>query len=246
VNDLKRTFLRVLIASLLATAALAIGFLLLADFNERTWKVIGTTALLSAFSLLGLPGAALLDQGRAVLLGWANLLLAAVGLTYSLALLWSESDRGWKLLVFVVAFAGAAAQASGTTARRRADDPPSVRLLYLAALAGAVLLASLISLAAWQEIEDEGYYRFLGALAVAEVLTTILQPILRRTAARPKPTPAAGAATSFSFTCTLDDGREVHREEDAPDFASAVAAAITELERSGANVLRIERASDQT
>jgi hypothetical protein len=228
---------------LLATAALAIGFLLLADFNERTWKVIGTTALLSAFSLLGLPGAALLDQGRAVLLGWANLLLAAVGLTYSLALLWSESDRGWKLLVLVVAFTGAGAQASGTTARRRADDPPSVRWLYVAALAGAVVLASLISLAAWQEIEDEGYYRFLGALAVAEVLMTILQPILRRTAARPKPAPAsAGAATSFSFTCTLDDGREVQREEDAPDFASAVAAAITELERSGDKVLKVERA----
>jgi hypothetical protein len=240
VNDLKRTFLRVLIASLLATAALAIGFLLLADFNERTWKVIGTTALLSAFSLLGLPGAALLDQGRAALLGWANLLLAAVGLTYSLALLWSESDRGWKLLVFVVAFAGAAAQASGTTARRRAEDPPSVDLLYVAALAGAVVLASLISLAAWQEIEDEGYYRFLGALAVAEVLMTILQPILRRTAARPKPSPA-GAATSFSFTCTLDDGREVRRKDNAPDFATAVAAAITELERSGDKVLKVER-----
>jgi hypothetical protein len=240
VNDLKRTFLRVLIASLLATAALAIGFLLLADFNERTWKVIGTTALLSAFSLLGLPGAALLDQGRAVLLGWTNLLLAAVGLTYSLALLWSESDRGWKLLFFVVAFTGAAAQASGTTARRRADDPPSFAWLYLAALAGAVLLASLISLAAWQEIEDEGYYRFLGALAVAEVLMTILQPILRRTAARPKAAPA-GAATSFSFTCTLDDGREVSCSKDEPDFASAVAAAITELERSGVRVLKVER-----
>jgi len=66
VVDLKRTFLQILIASLVATAALAIGFLLLAEFNDRAWKVIRTTALLSGFSLLGLPGAALLDQGRAV------------------------------------------------------------------------------------------------------------------------------------------------------------------------------------
>jgi hypothetical protein len=73
VNELTRNFLRVLVASLLATAALASGFLLLADFNERTWKVIGTTALLSGFSLLGLPGAACLDQGRALLLAISQL-----------------------------------------------------------------------------------------------------------------------------------------------------------------------------
>jgi hypothetical protein len=232
----------VLIASLLATAGLAIGFLLLADFNERTWKVIGTTALLSGFSLLALPGAALLDQGRAIALGWANLLLAAAGLTLSLVLVWSESnsERSWKVLAVLVAFGGAAAQASGTTARRRADDPRSVQLLYLGALAGGILLAALISLAAWQEIEDEGFYRFLGALAVAEVLAVVLQPILRRTTGRP---PAPAARTGFSFTCTLDDGREVERVEDAPNFASAVASAIAELERSGASVLRIERSA---
>jgi hypothetical protein len=238
VNELTRTFLRVLVASLLATAGLAIGFLLLADFNERTWKVIGTTALLSGFSLLGLPGAALLDQGRALLLGWANLLLAGVGLVYSLALLWSETDRGWKLLVTITAFNGAVAQASGTTARRRADDPPSVGVLYLAGLAGAVLLAALISIAAWQEVEDEGFYRILGSLAVAEVLVVLLQPILRRTARRGA-APATG--TSFPFTCTLADGREVPFDEAAPDFASAVASAISELERSGPKVVRIER-----
>jgi hypothetical protein len=238
--DLKRIFLRVLIASLVATAALAIGFLLLADFDERTWKVIGTTALLSGFSLLALPGAALLDQGRALALGWANVLLAAVGLTYSLVLLWTEADSGWKPLVALVGFTGAAAQASGTTARRRTDDPPSVMLLYLAGLAGGAILALLISNAAWQEVEDSGYYRLVGALAVAEVLVVLLQPILRRTGSSRAPAPAA-ATDGFSFTVTLDDGREVPYRDEARDFAAAVASAISELERSGATVLRVER-----
>jgi hypothetical protein len=119
--------------------------------------VIGTTALLSGFSLLGLPGAALLDQGRAVALGWANLLLAAVGLTYSLVLLWSEV-------------------------------------------------------------------------------------ILRRTATRAAPPPeTTRETTSFSFAVTLDDGREVAAQKEAQDFASAVASAIAELERSGGKVVKIER-----
>jgi hypothetical protein len=238
--DLKGIFLRALIASLLATAGLAIGFLLLADFNDRTWKVIATTALISAFSLLGLPGAVLLDQGRAVALGRANLVLAAVGLAWALALLWSEREGGWPTLIAVVAFTAATAQASGTTARRRADDPQSVDLLYLAGLLGAFLLAALISLAAWQEIEDEGFYRFVGALAVAEVLVVILQPILRRTSRRAAATPAASPAT-FEFTCTLDDGQQVRRSDEASEFASAVAAAIRELEGSGARVVRLER-----
>jgi hypothetical protein len=231
VNDLKRTFLRVLVASMLATAGLAIGFLLFADFDERTWKVIGTTALLSGFSLLGLPGAALLDQGRAVALGWANLVLAGVGLTFALILMWSESesDAGWRFLVALVAFCGASAQASGTTARLRTDDPPSVQLLYLVGLAGAVLVASLISIAAWQDVDDEGYYRILGALAVAEVLVVLLQPILRRTG-RSAPAPAVPGR----FVCILDDGREV----DCPD---ELAATIERLERDGAKVVRIER-----
>jgi hypothetical protein len=238
--DLKGVFLRVLIASLLATAGLAIGFLLFADFNERTWKVIATTALLSAFSLLGLPGAALLDQGRAAALGWVNLVLAALGLTWTLALLWSESERGWQALVAVVAFTAATAQACGTTARRRADDPQSVDLLYFAGLIGAFLLAAMISLAAWQEVEDEGFYRFVGALAVAEVLAIILQPILRRTARRAAPGAVRSGAV-FEFTCTLEDGREIRRYDEAADFASAAAGAISELEGAGERVVRVER-----
>lgn len=190
--------------------------------------MIGTTALLSGFSLLGLPGAALLDQGRAVALGWANLLLAAVGLVHSLALLWSESERGWKLLVATVAFAGAAAQASGTTARRRDNDPLSVNLLYVVGIAGGILLAALITIAAWQEVDDEAYYRVVGALAVAEVLVVVLQPILRRT------TKSGAGPSGARFVCTLDDGREL-------DCTDAVAAAISKLEREGAKVLRIER-----
>jgi peptidoglycan/LPS O-acetylase OafA/YrhL len=206
--------------------------------------VIGTTALLSGFSLLGLPGAALLDHGRAVALGWANLLLAAAGLVLALVLMWGESDSegAWKTLLVIVAFAGAAAQASGTTARLRPDDPSPVTALYLAGLGGAFLLALLVVIAVWQEVEDEGYYRFVGALAVADVLVVILQPILRRTAGRPRPAPVADTGNTFSFTCTLDDGREVRREQEAADFGAAVATAIGELERSGGRVMKIERA----
>lgn len=251
--DLRRLFLRVLVGSLTATALLAIAFLLFAEVDETTLKIVGTTALLAGFSLLGLPGGALLDQGRVIALGWATLLLAGAGLVHSLILLWSEDDSGWKLLIALAAFAGAGAQASGTTARRRVDDPRPVRVLYVAGLVGAVVLASLVTLAAWQEIERAGYYRVVGALAVADFLIVLLQPILRRTARDGAPAPARGEA--YAFTCTLDvrpaelpawaspaADRTVECRIEARDFASAVASAITALERSGSKVLKIERA----
>ena len=220
-------------ASLTATALVAIAVLLFAEFDDTTLKVVATTALLSGFSLLGLPGAALLDQKRAVPLGWLTLGLAAVGLGHALVLLWTGSERGWEVLVTVTAFAGAGAQASGTTARRRTADPRAVAALYAAAIAGAILLATLISIAAWREVEDETYYRVLAALAVLVVALTLLQPILRRTAPR-------HAAETFRFTCTLEDGAEVPVETEARDFATALASSVTDVERRG-RVVRIDR-----
>jgi hypothetical protein len=191
---------------------------------------------MSGFSLLGLPGGALLDEGRAVWLGWLTLGLAGFGLVHSLVLLWTEGDAGFKLLIAVVAFAGACAQASGTTARLRNDDSQAVSALYLAGIAGALLLAGMISFAAWQEVEDAGYYRFLGALAVAVLLATILQPIVRRTGKREE------AAVAFEIVCTTADGRRTPKRVEADDFAAAAASAIRDLERRGARVVRVERA----
>lgn len=146
-------------------------------------------------------------------------------------MLWSESgsDAWGRFFAALAASAVASAQAAATTSRRRAREPASVRVLYAVGVAGAALFAALVSLAVWQEVEDEAFYRFLGALAVAVVLVTVLQPILQRTGRREAgPEPAAG------FVVRLEDGREL---DCPPDLESAIA----NLERDGANVVRIER-----
>ncbi len=48
----RRLFLLVLVVSLTATALLAIGILLVAEFDDTTWRILGTTALIGLFSLL--------------------------------------------------------------------------------------------------------------------------------------------------------------------------------------------------
>jgi MFS family permease len=234
--DLRRLFLLGLVASLSVTALIAIAVLLFAEFDQTTWNVVGTTALLSGFSLLGMPGGALIDRNRLVWLGWLTLALAAVALAHSLVLLWSGEDWGVKFLATVVSFAVACSQASATTGQRRDTDPVSVRALYAAGIAGSFVLATLVAIAVWQEIEDnETYYRVLGALAVATLLATVLQPILRRAGRDRRP------AQAFELTLATTGGEETQRRVEAPDFATAAATAIRDLEREGAQVVRVER-----
>jgi len=54
----------VTITSLAATAALAIGVLLLGDFRDTEARVLLTTLAISFSGLLTLPAAILLEQGR--------------------------------------------------------------------------------------------------------------------------------------------------------------------------------------
>jgi uncharacterized membrane protein YhaH (DUF805 family) len=223
------------IASLTATAMLAIGVLLFGDFGDTSGKIVLTTALLSAASLLGMPGAALLDARRAVWLGWLTLALAGYSLVHSLLLLWTDEETGWKVLLTAVFFTVACSQASATTSRMRDADPRSVRLLWIAGMGGSFLAALLASVAAWAEVDSEGYYRVLAAVAVAVLLATLLQPILRR-AAREGTEPQR-----FVLGLMLLDGRQVERTVEAPDFAEACASAIRELEGSGERVVRVER-----
>ena len=211
---------------------LAIGVVLFAEFDETTADILVSTALLAAFSLVSLPAAVLFDRGRAPGLAYASLLLSTSALLIAMLMLWTDgdSDEWWRFLVALVAWSLAGAQASATTATHGPDDPPAVRWLYLAALAAAALFAAMVSVAAWQAVEDEGYYRLLGAVGVAALLMTLLQPILRRTSTAGRPREQRGAR----FVATLEDGQQV-------EVSDEVARTIATVGRDGADVIRIER-----
>ncbi|MDQ3857723.1 MAG: hypothetical protein M3327_04630 [Actinomycetota bacterium] len=228
----KRLFFVALIASLSATAVLAILFLLFAEFDETTGRILLTTLLISVFSLFALPGGVLLDQGRDGRLAWAVIVLSAVAFALGMVVTWGSWDDGnesvWKALATATAFAGASSQAAMTTSRRRAGDTQGVRILYLGSLVLAGLLALLISAAAWGEVDDESYYRALGAVAIADVLLVIVQSLARRLIGAPATVPAKSRY------------RVVFELDRAPS-EEAITAAANELGRAGARVERVER-----
>ena len=224
-TTLKQTFLRVLVVSLCATAGLAILTLLFGDFDETAGRIVGTTAFLSLYSLMALPGGSLLDRGRYEALSWATLLACGVALLLAMNLVWADwhdsSDTSWKLVGVATVIAGAFAQASATTWRRRPDDSATLVRLYGISLVTGFALALMIVNALLNEVEDGTYYRLLGALAVANVLAALLQPIIRRMA------PAAAADASEP---ELDGYRVVFRlgAEPPPDAVRAATKAFVE------------------
>lgn len=217
VSRLRRLFLRTLVVSLCLTAAIAIGTLLFAEFDDRAGRILWTTALLALASLLGLPAGVLLDQGRARALAWGQIAVVVAGFAFADYAVWSDADPGWvwKVPVTLGALAAAGAQAAVSTSRLGPDDGRRLRVPYWVAIALSAALAALIAVAAWKEIESDDYYRFLGATAVAAVLASLLQPLLRR-AARP-------AKDRVRLVLELD--REPSKE--------AVAAMVEALARHG-------------
>jgi MFS family permease len=177
----RRLFLVSLVVSLSLTAALAIGTLLFGDFDENGGNLVVTTAFLSLASLLALPAGVLLDHDRAPLLAWTVILATATAFVLAELALWADGEETeWKLALTFGLIALAGAQAAATTWPFSADDGVAVMCLYWFGIGLSVALAALISAAVWSESGDDEGARVIAATAVAALLATLLQPIVRR------------------------------------------------------------------
>jgi hypothetical protein len=223
------------ITSLAATAALAIGVLVLGDFGETEGRVLATTLAISVSGLLGLPAAVLLEQGRSTVLAGTTIALTAAAFVTFEYVLWlaEDSEGGWKTVGTLIAAAAASTQISALTTRLRAGDRQPVRVVYASAVGLVVLIAVMVINAIWNEVDGGGYYRTLAALAVLNVFLIVVQPLLR------KLEPAARGG--FRVRVATEPGGEQELELSGRDFADAVARAIRKLEREGRRVNRIER-----
>jgi len=230
----KRALLRAIVASLTTTALLAIGILLFGHFGQTESRILTTTMLLAGFGLLALPAGFLFDQGRLTGLAWVVLALASAGFALSVALVWTGDDPPEELAktaATIAALAVASTQVAALAARRTNRDPESVRLLFLASTALALVLASLVGLAVWAEIGSSGFYRALGAVVVLDVLLVALHPILLRARRRQVPQPLRIVDTS---------GRTTEVTVEADSLAHAAEKAIRTAERQGRHVRSLE------
>jgi hypothetical protein len=183
VHSPKRFVLGLVAVSLSVCGALAVFFLLFGRFDGAVWRVLTTTVLLGLFSLLALPGATLLDQGRGSILAWSAVVLSVIAFLWSFRIVWAGlagDDGSWRLLLTLTACATAVSQVCATTGRRRETDPATVDRLYGVSTMLGYCLAALVTLAAWDALAAGPlFWRVLGALAVMDVVALALQPLLR-------------------------------------------------------------------
>jgi len=162
---------------------LSVLFLLFGEREGASWKILTTAVVIGLYSLLALPGARLLDQGRSSILAWSAVLLAALGLLWAFRIVWSgldDADGSWRLLVTLTACSTAVSQVCATTARRQATDPASVDRLYAVSNLLVYSLAGIVTLASWNAVGSGALlWRTVGVLAAVDVLSIVLQPLLR-------------------------------------------------------------------
>jgi hypothetical protein len=236
--SMRRILLRAVVTALSVTALIAISALLGGDFGGTEWKILGTTSGFALASLFALRGTILLDRNIHRRLGWSVVVLSALAFVLLLKVLWiddGDSDWTWKTLAISAGLAGALGQIATSISRRRPTDPPSIRPLSAAAAVCALTVEVLIAIAAIEEIGDGGYYRFLAAVFVLDVLLVALESVVRRLGDRPAVAPGNAA-----FVCTLADGRQIRREARAQELPEAVASALREANARGQRVRMIE------
>ena len=179
----KRFALGLIAVSLCVCGGLAVLFLLFGRFDGASWRILTTIVVLGLYSLLALPGAFLLDQGRTSVLAWSAILLAVLAFLWAFRVIWSDvgdADGSWRLLVTLTACGTAVSQVCATTARRRDTDPSSVGRLYGISNLLAYTVAAFVTLGAWEVVGAGSlFWRLLAAIAVLDLLTVVLQPVLR-------------------------------------------------------------------
>lgn len=219
--------------ALSVSAFLAVAILLFGDFGQTEGRILATTTLLGAYSLLALPAAFLLDQGRLRILAVLVLVLAAGGFSVAVTSLWLEDGEEFgKAMGTITVFGLAAAQTAALAARMRPPERASVSRLFALSVALALVAAGLLATAVWAEIESEGYFRVLGALVVLDVLAVLLQPVLALS--RPHP-------DVYRLKLMVDSGEELEQTVEAGDFAAAAAKAIRSAEAGGRSVTAVLR-----
>ena len=218
---------------LTASALLAVAILLVGEPGELEGRILATAAVLGGFGVAALPGAMLLDQGRAPRLAAALLVLCPASAALVLIPVWRDDPPTSLVKVMGTAVIATAlvAQTAALVALRREHAPPVVRLLFVASVVLAAAVWILATAMIWAEMGDPEEARFLGALVVLDLLSAALQPILARARAagvrvRLRVTTAAGAADVVTR-----NGR---------DLGSAVATAIREAEDAGGDVASVE------
>jgi hypothetical protein len=202
--SIKRAAIWALVAGLSVAALAAVVALLAGDFDDTALRVMGTSTGFAIASSTAAAGAAQRHRHseRLAMLGTATAVFSGLAFVLLAAGLWSDLDDSeglWRAFGCCALLGIAGAHACLVLGARRPSDTEAVTALVYVSLvlaaidtAGGLLpISGLI-----EEVVDDGA-QLLAATIVLLVLTTVLQPLLRRLQ-RAAPVAPTGALQRFA------------------------------------------------
>lgn len=189
-KSVRRVAIIFIIVSLAIAALFGIVTLLTGEFGEVQGKILLTTLLLAGFSITALCHLAVVGRALRVV-GFAGIVVSALAFISGAVLIWRPWDNwsdSWEatLKAFAVFAILAASLAHANLLLLLAERRnPLVRIGLFVTVGLIALLALLIIIPVVTEGEIPGdngepYWRFLGVVAILDVLGTIVLPVLGR------------------------------------------------------------------
>jgi hypothetical protein len=184
---LRSAFVAALLCALVGGGLLGIAALAFGSWGELEVRVLLTTVLLGAYSVLCLGCLPVLGTRRAPV-GRLGVGACSVALLLGLVLIWlvADNDGGEGALTlfraFWVAAVAAFALAHVAMLLGAARDPRGAAQAVLSATvaAVAVVAAMLAAVAISPDVAADGYWRMLGVFAILDVVGTVVVPVLSR------------------------------------------------------------------
>ncbi|MDM3872546.1 hypothetical protein QSV34_14430 [Porticoccus sp. W117] len=199
--EFRKLALKGFIGFLVLTGLLAVAMVVIGRFGDLELKILLSTLTISAANVCALSCAAAMERHGYRITGLVGIGCAVVAGLMSLLGIWVEVSGKvfWQFTISAIICAATMAHLfllllSVLKARHRWFQTLSCATL--------ILLAGMLNLLVWGEVDAEGYFRALAAVAIVAVIETLVTPLLARLAKSEIP-----ADRQQTLTLTADPGQ---------------------------------------
>jgi len=176
-SDIRKLFLKGFLGFLVLTALLAIYSILTDSFGEMQAKILGTSAIISAASILAMSCAAFLERRDYPALGMTGIAMAVATAAMGIFALWAEYENQNYIKVMLTLFVGSAAFAHAfLLLLPRLDE--NQKWVQQASSTLITILAVMIVALIWGDYKNEWFFRVLSVFSILVGLVTLTVPLM--------------------------------------------------------------------
>jgi hypothetical protein len=182
--ELKKTFLLSMIGSLSLSALIGIIIFLFGEFFGIQGKILLSTLTLAGTSLIGLCCSLLYEKnGKYKLLALGGICTTIIGFIWTITLIWTFSfSHDFELLFkgFFILLIISFSIAHSSLLLIINSNEKIVRKVLFTTLIFISIVAAMLIILVFFDVDFDFYYRLLGVFAILDVLGTLTTPILNK------------------------------------------------------------------